>query len=204
MTTTVATLEAHTNEVWDIQWSHDGAFLASASSDKSAIIWRKAERSSHTAATSMQDWSVHLVLNDDIFAVGRLAWSPDDKVLLTSSEHLSKMWDTETGSCIRILEEHEETVTSICWLPDGTGFVTGSLDRKVIVWDKDGRVRDVWDRTPIRIIDFAITPDETRLVAVGLEYKVRAYSPGSEFVHSGHECRFPRRGLQMEGRYHAN
>ena len=33
-------LEAHTDEVWNLEWSHDGAYLASASKDKSAIIWR--------------------------------------------------------------------------------------------------------------------------------------------------------------------
>ena len=39
ITTTI--LEVHTDEVWNIKWSHDGAYLASASKDKSAIIWRR-------------------------------------------------------------------------------------------------------------------------------------------------------------------
>jgi WD domain, G-beta repeat len=39
ITTTI--LEVHKDEVWNIKWSHDGAFLASASKDKSAIIWRR-------------------------------------------------------------------------------------------------------------------------------------------------------------------
>jgi len=38
ITTTI--LEAHTDEVWNLEWSHDGAYLASASKDKTAIIWR--------------------------------------------------------------------------------------------------------------------------------------------------------------------
>jgi WD40 repeat protein len=38
ITTTI--LEAHTDEVWNMEWSHDGAYLASASKDKTAIIWR--------------------------------------------------------------------------------------------------------------------------------------------------------------------
>lgn len=37
-TTTV--LDVHTDEVWNMAWSHDGFRLASASKDKSAIIWR--------------------------------------------------------------------------------------------------------------------------------------------------------------------
>ena len=37
---TTMILEGHKDEVWDIEWSHDGNFLASASKDRSAIIWR--------------------------------------------------------------------------------------------------------------------------------------------------------------------
>ena len=33
-------LAGHTDEVWNIQWSHDGNRLASAGKDKTAMIWR--------------------------------------------------------------------------------------------------------------------------------------------------------------------
>ena len=39
ITTTI--LEVHSDEVWNIEWSHDGNYLASASKDRSAIIWRR-------------------------------------------------------------------------------------------------------------------------------------------------------------------
>lgn len=32
-------LKEHDDEVWNIKWSHDGQYLASASRDKSAFIW---------------------------------------------------------------------------------------------------------------------------------------------------------------------
>ena len=35
---------------------------------------------------------------------------------------------------MRTLEEHTETVTAISWLPDGSGFVAGALDRRIIIW----------------------------------------------------------------------
>jgi WD40 repeat protein len=37
ITTTI--LKVHTDEVWSLEWSHSGKFLASASKDKSVIIW---------------------------------------------------------------------------------------------------------------------------------------------------------------------
>lgn len=39
-TLTTYILQEHKDEVWHIQWSHDGRFLASASKDRTAIIWR--------------------------------------------------------------------------------------------------------------------------------------------------------------------
>jgi WD40 repeat protein len=39
-TTTTHILEGHTDEVWQIQWSHSGTILASASRDKTVILWR--------------------------------------------------------------------------------------------------------------------------------------------------------------------
>ena len=36
---TTAILQVHTDEVWSLEWSHNGKFLASASKDKSVIIW---------------------------------------------------------------------------------------------------------------------------------------------------------------------
>lgn len=37
---TTAILDVHKDEVWNIEWSHDGLYLASASRDETAIIWR--------------------------------------------------------------------------------------------------------------------------------------------------------------------
>ena len=37
ITTTI--LQVHTDEVWSLEWSHSGRYLASASKDKSVIVW---------------------------------------------------------------------------------------------------------------------------------------------------------------------
>ena len=39
-TITTTILESHKDEVWNLEWSHDGRYLATAGKDKSAIIWR--------------------------------------------------------------------------------------------------------------------------------------------------------------------
>ena len=165
---TTTNLKVHKDEVWNIKWSHDGEYLASASKDKSAIIWRRDSNSS--SEFSSQDWVAHLILRDHPYSVTCLAWSLDDNILITSADYCIKLWNTKTGVCIRTIEEHTESVTAISWLPDGSGFISGGLDRKIIIWDTDGKLRDVWGTTAIRLTELGLTPDSKRLVASGIEY----------------------------------
>ncbi|KAF8077731.1 WD40 repeat-like protein [Lyophyllum atratum] len=164
ITTTI--LEVHTDEVWNMEWSHDGCYLATASKDKTAIIWRI----HYDAETSATEWTPHRILKDHPYAVGCLAWSKDDSILLTSAENYIKIWNTKTGLCIRSLDLHSETVTALAWLPDGSGFISGGLDRNIIQWDADGNLREKWGTTGIRITDLAVTPDFARLVTVGMHH----------------------------------
>ena len=108
ITTTI--LQVHTDEVWSLEWSHSGKFLASASKDKSVIVWSVGvstfptsecvSSSFNTVLHTSQpnpnpDISLHLHLQDHQFPVGCLAWSLDDTILLSSCEQLIKMWNTE-------------------------------------------------------------------------------------------------------------
>lgn len=103
-------LAEHTDEVWRLEWSHDGRHLASTSQDKTAIIWKigvRKHRLSETVrkgygvlnyiqpetAPAIRDCVVEHVLSGYECPVNALAWSPDDKVLLTSAEQVIKMWD---------------------------------------------------------------------------------------------------------------
>ena len=53
----------------------------------------------------------------------------------------------------------------------------------VYLQDADGKQRDSWGRTPIRVTDLAITPDFTKLVAVGM-YDIPTPPPPAPSVTS--------------------
>ncbi|KAF8637401.1 hypothetical protein AX17_002896 [Amanita inopinata Kibby_2008] len=182
LTTTI--LDGHTDEVWNIEWSHDGCYLASASKDKSVIIWQVTYTGPEP---SLHDWSIHLVLKDHPYSVGCLAWSIDDSLLLTSAEHFIKIWNAQTGVCLRSLEEHTETVTALAWLPDGSGFISGGLDRKIIQWDADGKLKESWGVTSIRVTDLVITPDFSRLVAIGMHHQLPSETGPSRAQPGDHQ-----------------
>ena len=163
---TTQILAEHEHEVWYVQWSHDGRSLASASKDCSAIIWSIGP----ATGPAERDCRVHKVLKDHNDGVTALAWSMDDSVLLTSAGSSIKMWNARTGLCIRELTRHlrDSEISSLTYLHDGSGFVSAGMDRKIIVYDNDGGVRDEWPLAPVRISDHAISPDGAYLVAVGM------------------------------------
>ncbi|KAG2147170.1 WD40-repeat-containing domain protein [Suillus cothurnatus] len=163
-TTTI--LEVHSDEVWNVAWSHDGTRLASASKDKTAIIWRIGLETEPSSRDSIAEF----ILRDHPYYISCLAWSLDDSILSTSADHLILLWNAKTGALMKTLENHAETVSSLAWLPDGSGFMSGSLDRKIILWDMEGELRDSWNDLAIRVTDATVTPDMRRLVAVGMGY----------------------------------
>ncbi|KAF9469273.1 WD40-repeat-containing domain protein [Collybia nuda] len=173
MSTTLTVLEGvHTDEVWNISWSHDGSRLASASKDK-------------TTYKEPQDvgYTPQFILGDHPFAVNCLAWSPDDSALVTSSNTYIKLWDSQTGLCTQTTEEHTETITSLAWLVDGTGFFSGALDRKIILWDSAAnKLFEVEGTGDIRILDLAIIPDSNQLIIAGMEQKHERSSHQTSYV----------------------
>lgn len=99
-----------------------------------------------------RDCSPHLVLKEHRDPVGCLAWSLDDSILLTGADRMIRLWNTEvipfiadsssntdicglkTGVCTREIHSHSDLLTALVWLPDDSGFISGSLDREVVQW----------------------------------------------------------------------
>lgn len=83
---TNAELCDHSDEVWFLQYSHDGSRLATASKDNTVIIYE-----------TVNYKIVHKLLDHDS-GVCYLAWSPDDTKIITcteSQDHCARVWDTQ-------------------------------------------------------------------------------------------------------------
>ncbi|KAF9065934.1 WD40-repeat-containing domain protein [Rhodocollybia butyracea] len=164
-------LFGHSDQVWNLEWSPGGSLLASGGKDNLAIIWCKKSDELNSNTT----WeAIHVLLHE--MPVSCLAWSSDESLLLTSAEYFIYLWDTKSGKCLRTLDDaHGDTVTSLLGLPDGLGYISGGIDRKIVHWNAQGELIHQWYPGNLRILSMDLIPNQLKLAIVGLQC-------GSNFV----------------------
>ena len=59
-----------------------------------------------------------------------------DAVLASGSDDKTiKLWNANTGECLRTLEGHTQTVHSVAFSPDGTTLASGSWEKTIKLWN---------------------------------------------------------------------
>ncbi|PGH07060.1 hypothetical protein AJ80_08073 [Polytolypa hystricis UAMH7299] len=159
-------LSEHRDEVWYLEFSHDGTKLATTSRDCKVFVY---DVSTFKTLHSLEDHKE---------PVAYATWSPDDSKLITcSQDNKAKLWDVQSGRCLLTINHHHEPVTSAAWAPDGESFVTGSLDSQsqLCHWGIRGQALYTWPGN-YRVRDCAISPDGQRLIAISTEKKIYVYN----------------------------
>lgn len=127
------TLEGHSDEVWFVQFSHKGEFVASASKDTSVIIWKS--RALLSGECDKRNAILHK-LEGHSQMICFLSWSPNDKHLLScGNDHTIRLWDIKSGECARVFEKHTDQITACAWMPHGRSFVSGAHDSHIYEWN---------------------------------------------------------------------
>lgn len=166
---TIQVLHSHNDDVYFLRFSNKGKFLASASSDKSAIIWEIHE----DGTVSLK----HTLIGHQK-PVHMLAWSPDDSMLLTCGlPEVVRCWDVRSGECIRAYEKTSVGQVSCGWFPDGKTIITGLMDKSICMWDLDGKELENWKgHRTIMISDIAVTTDNKWIMTICKENAILLYN----------------------------
>lgn len=110
-----ASLQGDQKEIYRIQWSPDGLYLASPCSTGSINIW------------NTQKGSIEHRLNAHTEHVYSVSWSPDGRSLVsTSRDKTIRVWDIATGQIRQTLETEDKAVYSVMWSPDGKTLISAS------------------------------------------------------------------------------
>ena len=146
-------LTGHTDWVGFTAWSPDGEFLATASEDNTARVWRK-------------DGSLVHVLTGQTEAVRSLAWSPDSMRLATGSNDGSVLiW--EQGAELPVARYGGEGygISGMAWSRDGSFLVIANDELRVLQTDSWQEVANLGPGNGATIL--AWSPDE--MLAVGAD-----------------------------------
>ncbi|OAY64627.1 WD repeat-containing protein 26 [Ananas comosus] len=152
----------HTDEVWFVQFSNNGKFLASSSSDCTAIIWTVEEDDTISRTHCLRGHTKPISL---------VAWSPNDKMLLTcGNAETLKLWDVDSDTYkLRFTSSTDHIISSCAWFPNSEKIVCGSgePDKMIFTYDLQGNEIDVWDGDRIpKVSELAVTPDGRFLVSI--------------------------------------
>lgn len=102
--------------------SADGRYLACSHHDRTVSLWHIPDR--HPCC----------VLRGFVLPVWFLTFSPDSRWLITGSDYTVKIWDGETGSCLRSLWSHRYPVQCLTFGQNGSRLITGHGDALLRLW----------------------------------------------------------------------
>ncbi|KAI0061060.1 WD40 repeat-like protein [Artomyces pyxidatus] len=120
-----AVYEGHKNNVRAVAYHPDGTQIATASWDRTVIIW-----DTRTGATVGQPLTGHTS------NVNAVLYSPDgSKIATCSPDKTIRIWNSKTGAQIgEPMTGHTHWIQEIAYSPTGTFIASGSADNSVRMW----------------------------------------------------------------------
>jgi len=111
------------------------------------------------------------------------AFSPDGRRALTGvNDKTVRLWDLETGRCLRVLEGHTNLVLTVAWSTDQRRALSGSADSTLRLWDVEtGRCLRVLEGHTDVVWNVALSADHCHALSSSEDKTVRLWD-----VETGH------------------
>jgi WD40 repeat protein len=161
------TITGHSDCIYAVAFSPDGATLATASYDKLIKVW--------DVATAKEIRT----LKDHIDAIYALAFTPDGKRLVSGSADRSvKVWDVATGARLYTMSDPTDGINTVALSPDGSRVTAAGFDKTIRVWrlgDKIGTIENTLIAHEDSILKIAWSPDGKYLVSASADRSIKLF-----------------------------
>jgi WD40 repeat protein len=166
---TVRRLSAHTGTIACVVFSRDYRYLATASHDNTARIWRT------------RTWESERVLAWHGSCVSAVAFSPNCEIIATGSfDNTVGIWELRFGRLCRVLTGHTAWVTDVAYLPDGVRVASASYDGTLRLWNiLTGRCTAILKGHTGAVTSMSLVGDGARLISASVDGTVRLWDVNS-------------------------
>ncbi|PLW22054.1 hypothetical protein PCASD_19446 [Puccinia coronata f. sp. avenae] len=166
-TETSHVLTRHSDEVWRIEWSHDGLRLASADRAKTCIIWKLKSSKSPKLTPGFSNGDSPRLHRTSRFSGG----SPDKKPS-THRPHVTSHDEELDFEVDLVLDRHPDGIACVAWSPDDSVLLTGA-DCTITMWNtRTGECIATMVKHEYEVCALSWLPDGRSFVSGGLDTNV--------------------------------
>lgn len=170
-------LSGLSERVYDIAYSPDGKWLATASGDPgqfgAAKLWLAEPNGGGKAVRDLVE------SNDAIFAI---AFSPDSKLVAAAgADRTIRIFKVENGELVATIEDHADWIFDLAFSPDGKRLASASRDKTSKVFDvekKESLVTFPGHAETVYCVTFA--PDGKSIASGGGDNQIRIWNPDDD------------------------
>ncbi|GBE77654.1 WD40 repeat-like protein [Sparassis crispa] len=137
-------LLGHENEVNQIRCNPSGTRLGSCSDDRTTRIWNIEDIAHGHQPNDVRDV---MILTGHTDYVSTLAWCPVTRpgeheiIATTSFDGTTRLWDSVTGDCLQVFQDHLDQVYTMAFSPDGRFLASAGNDGWLHIYDVKTRTR---------------------------------------------------------------
>jgi WD40 repeat protein len=159
-------LRGHTADVWGADFSPDGKYLATGSSDRTIRLW------------DLDTGKTIRIFSGDTSGFEELAFSPDGKYIVAAggTDNSVYLLDVASGQTVRVFSGHTAAVTDVAFFPGGKYVVSGGEDSTARIWDvATGKTLHVLTGHDAAITRLAVSPDGKYIVTGSVDRTARLW-----------------------------
>ncbi len=152
-------LRGHRLDVYNVVYSPDGKYVASASFDGTSRVW------------DTQTWETLYTFSGHSHWVGAVAWHPNSQQLVSGGlDKQLQVWDMAEGQNLATISDFPKGILTLAWSPDGTTVACGLLNGDIVLVDAAAwKITRTLSGHAGGIAALRYTEDSQTLISVGFD-----------------------------------